>query len=479
MLEPALVFDVDTTVDSALEHLRAYSQFKYVVVRMRGDPVTHWFALSSNKVRWLLEGESAQNTLGAALSLTAAESSATYEGALQNIPAGFVGVILAEGEAFAVAYEPDTTEKEAVRAPLAAPEVPRAPTPTAAGPSGFDGEPASAQAAIELESVRRPNVAVVPVFYATDREATGAAGPTGLFGSRRGPLQFGKIEVSIPPGHERGAIETPSWWRLEFRPNAAKHIVLQRAVALDSAGFRAALHAEPHAGKQALIFVHGYNVGFDAAVLRTAQIAHDLRFDGASILYSWPSDGTVLGYAHDENNARWTEPHFAELLRLLMNDQDLESVHVICHSMGNRVVVEALRTLPLDIDTRKLKQLILAAPDIDADTFSGIATAFQDKAEQVTLYASSHDLALRASKLIHGYPRAGDTDPRVLIVKSIVTVDASRVDTNLLGHSYIGDSTSILADVDSLIRTGLPPDQRTFFLDSAELDGERYWVFVP
>ncbi len=94
---------------------------------------------------------------------------------------------------------------------------------------------------------------------------------------------------------------------------------------------------------------------------------------------------------------------------------------------------------------------------------------------EVTLYASSGDLALRASKLIHGYPRAGDTDPRVLIVKSVVTMDASRVDTNLPGHSYIGDSTS----VDSLIRSGLSPDQREFFLDPAELDGQRYWVFVP
>ena len=41
--------------------------------------------------------------------------------------------------------------------------------------------------------------------------------------------------------------------------------------------------------KEAFVFIHGYNVAFDDAIYRTAQIAYDLSFDGPPILYSWPS----------------------------------------------------------------------------------------------------------------------------------------------------------------------------------------------
>ena len=45
-----------------------------------------------------------------------------------------------------------------------------------------------------------------------------------------------------------------------------------------------------------MVFIHGFNVPFEDAIYRTAQLAHDLDFDGAPILYSWPSRGTMLGY---------------------------------------------------------------------------------------------------------------------------------------------------------------------------------------
>ena len=320
-------------------------------------------------------------------------------------------------------------------------------------------------------------ITVVPVLYATDRDVTGKPGPNDLFGSGRGPLQFGKIDVTIPPHHDRGKIEAPKWWKFEFSANPDKHLTLRSAVPLDRAGFLAGL--EQGSERQALVFVHGYNVSFDAAIRRTAQIAHDLCFKGLPILYSWPSAGALLRYTQDENNAHWTETHFEEFLRLLLNDSALESVHLIAHSMGNRVVVETLRNLTADVGTSRLSQLILAAPDIDAKTFENIAAKFDGKAKQVTLYASSRDLALRTSKLVHGYQRAGDTEPDILLVDPVVTVDASRVDTNLMGHSYIGDGTSILADVDHLVRTGATPDQREFFLKPAERSGQRYWIFVP
>lgn len=65
-----------------------------------------------------------------------------------------------------------------------------------------------------------------------------------------------------------------------------------------------------------------------------------------------------------------------------------------------------------------------------------LASTFHQKAERFTLYASSVDKAILASKVIHKHPRAGDADVELVIVDSVDTVDATAVDTSFMGHSY-------------------------------------------
>ena len=38
-----------------------------------------------------------------------------------------------------------------------------------------------------------------------------------------------------------------------------------------------------------LVFVHGYNTGFDDGVYRVTQIAQDTRYPGTPMLFSWAS----------------------------------------------------------------------------------------------------------------------------------------------------------------------------------------------
>lgn len=133
---------------------------------------------------------------------------------------------------------------------------------------------------------------------------------------------------------------------------------------------------------------------------------------------------------------------------------------------------------PLDARSARLRQLVLAAPDIDAATFKDLAAALHEEVERVTLYASSDDLALNASKLVHKYPRAGESGLDLLIVSAIDTVDATAVDTSLLGHSYYVGNRSVLADLFEVIRRGSPPEER-FGLVRNERYGSRYWLFNP
>jgi len=282
----------------------------------------------------------------------------------------------------------------------------------------------------------------------------------------RGQFTHGIAEVSIPESHERGSVERPSLLRFEVREDQTRHIVLTHAVELLEEDFKlrisdAVASAPAH---DLLVFIHGYNVSFESALLRTAQLAVDLPFEGVPICYSWPSQAKLTGYPIDANNADWTVPHLKDFLLDLVTQTGAESINVIAHSMGNRAMTAAIRQISQQQngDAKPLfDRIVLAAPDIDADYFRrDAAPALVKVADHVTLYASSDDQALIASKKVNGYPRAGDSGADIVIAPGIETVDVSGTDLSLLGHSYYGDNETILRDLYDVVRARLPATQR-------------------
>jgi len=113
----------------------------------------------------------------------------------------------------------------------------------------------------------------------------------------------------------------------------------------------------------------------------------------------------------------------------------------------------------------KFNQIILAAPDIGVAQFRQLAESVARRSDRVTLYASSKDLALRASKsaLVNAEQRAGDSVPSLVIVPGIDSVDVSLLDTDFLGHSTYAQERSLLNDIFYLLRYGLGPAQRFGF----------------
>ena len=76
------------------------------------------------------------------------------------------------------------------------------------------------------------------------------------------------------------------------------------------------------------------------------------------------------------------------------------------------------------------------------------------KARRITLYASSNDEAIKLSKKVHAYPRAGESGPDIVVVPGLDTIDVSNVDTSLLGHSYFAEKRTVISDLFYLIRDG-------------------------
>jgi esterase/lipase superfamily enzyme len=183
-------------------------------------------------------------------------------------------------------------------------------------------------------------------------------------------------------------------------------------------------------------------------------MAYDLNFIGAPIFYSWPSNGKMIDYLKDEKNITWSTPHFKNFLASIACYSGAERIHIIAHSMGNRGVCDALKSLSYDQDSQvKFNHLVLAAADIDAETFRELASTLRRLAVRVTLYQSSQDKALHASKKVHGNPRAGEP---LLVVPGIGTVDASAIDTDFLGHSYFSNNWPLLSDIYSIFSKDQP-----------------------
>jgi esterase/lipase superfamily enzyme len=331
------------------------------------------------------------------------------------------------------------------------------------------------------EPKKKTPFTTIRVFFGTDRKPTGYRNPDRFFAVERGELSLGSVKVSIPHDHRMGKLEAPPKWKLFFRNNQTKYILLLSLELFSQGKFIESFrkYLQQRSSRDALVFVHGYNVSFVDACRRTAQIAYDLSFKGVPIAYSWPSEGKTKQYLVDETNVHWSVPHFRSFLSLVLSKTGAEAVHVIAHSMGNRALVEALRTFDLSklpVGSARLTQVICAAADIDAATFQEVAEEFRQKAARFTLYASSRDKALRASKAVHKYPRAGDSGEHLVLLDGLDTIDATEVNTGFMRHSYIGENRSILADVYDLLR-GTPPPR--FRLRRRERDGREYWMFKP
>ncbi len=290
-------------------------------------------------------------------------------------------------------------------------------------------------------------------------------------------VEMGVCEVTIPDAHRTGELESPSMLlRLELTEDPTKHIILKSVHRLDPDSFFDDMHQElEKKGSNVLVFVHGYNVSFEDAARRTAQMAFDLKFPGAPVFYSWPSQANWYGYRHDTENIKNSVDQIKTFLTEVATKSNATSINLVAHSMGNVGLTSALLKIN---DSTQFNQIVLAAPDIDAEIFKhDIAPKIISKGKRVTLYTSKTDLALIASKYFNRGPRAGDSGSELLLVPGVQTIDATSVDSSLLGHSYYGSNVNVLYDLGQLL-SGQPIEARDYLLPN--LDQTRpYWYFAP
>jgi esterase/lipase superfamily enzyme len=323
----------------------------------------------------------------------------------------------------------------------------------------------------------------VSVYYATNRKAITASAPNPVeyIGEPDRSIHYGVCEVSIPEVHAPGELESPS---LEIWADPNKHIILQKVTELGEKDFFNTINRNA-GNKEILIFIHGYNVSFKKAARRTAQLAYDLKFNGVPIFFSWPSNGNFLKYASDAENIQQSIPAISSFIMDVVDRFKPDRIHIIAHSMGTYGLTQALAKLSdAYLNKRKppiFNQLVLAAPDIDADVFQKeIAPKITKLAKRVSLYSSSKDVAMTVSRYFNNQRRrAGDSDPEILTPKGIDAIDVSRVDTSLVGHSYYGSNNSIITDIKMVLSRKSLEERKFLTPRNNKTTNRKYWIFNP
>jgi esterase/lipase superfamily enzyme len=332
--------------------------------------------------------------------------------------------------------------------------------------------------ALESPDERAP---VLQLWYGTNRRPLDASPASRGYGAERSDqVHYGTCEVQVPKSHRIGQLGSPAFWRWVTRTDDRVLLNPQSLSALPPDEFPKRLTARllevGVTERDVLVYLHGFNMSFEDAARRAAQISADIKFPGVTAFFSWPSLRKLAGYVADGETIRYSEPYIAEFFRQLIAAGP-RKVHVIAHSMGNRGLLHALPAILSGANhPRPFDQLFLAAPDVDADIFRREAPRYAAAAAQTTLYASRKDWAVRLSSVVNWGERAG-FHPPVTIVDGIDTVSVVHTDLDSFGHGYVADARVVLTDIQNAIAFGAPPAGRMGLDPRDDPDGGVYWQF--
>lgn len=253
-------------------------------------------------------------------------------------------------------------------------------------------------------------------------------------------------------------------------------------------------------GSDVLVYIHGFNVDWNEAVGSALALQEMCNLSISKgndsqkqekqekqkttvVLFSWPSNGKALpfmSYASDRSDARGSSCAFGrgilklcDYLKEPSNGHCNACLHLLCHSMGNYVLQNALERITEYVPSGRLPRLFehvyLCSPDVDEDVLERDEPLgkLHEITRNVSVYFNTEDVPLHVSDKTKFQPdrlgTSGASRPAMLHSK-IHQVDCSDIVEGLIEHSYYLDG-----NVNRDIRLSLAEHKQ----DSNERDRER------
>ena len=191
-----------------------------------------------------------------------------------------------------------------------------------------------------------------------------------------------------------------------------------------------------NAGRNLLVFIHGFDNTFEDAITRAAFNREFLAASGQPgtdttvLAFSWPSLGQIVSfpvldadYRHDQNMATRSGVHLMTFLArieplLRTARANRCRTYLLAHSMGNLALQSAVENWFLhgNGNAELFNVTILAAGDCAFDAFAQPHLAGLDGLSQlssrISIYYSGEDEVLDLSQTINGQRRLGQDGPK-------------------------------------------------------------------
>ncbi len=214
-----------------------------------------------------------------------------------------------------------------------------------------------------------------------------------------------ELTVSIPPNHTPGTLEFSY-----AEPDPYTQFTMAARHRFEkTSDFDARLQDEvrsfPRNERDVIVFVHGFNSTQAETVFRAAQLTYDLETPGATVIYSWPSLGSPLGYAYDADSILFARDGLENLLRHLKK-AGANRIVLVAHSMGSMLAMETLRQIEIkspNWSERNLGGVVLMSPDLDIDVFRSQMRRFEKVPQPFLVLVSRKDTILNLSRRIRDY----------------------------------------------------------------------------
>ena len=286
------------------------------------------------------------------------------------------------------------------------------------------------------------------LLVATTRKSVNGARAKPWYGPERaGKLNIARAKLT-PPGDGRFTLNAIGLddWRLD---------------AVEPATQIGELYAEPGATRDVLIYVHGFNNTFESAALDAARISDGIRFRGETMVFSWPSKAKLFDYGYDRESAMWSRDALEQVLAGLMASPITGRIHIVAHSIGTMLTMEALRQIYARAGSaatptaglrasgnlmsdqtpagrglvERIGAVVFASPDIDLDGFTSSVARIGPLVSKITVVTATNDRALAVSGfLAGGMTRVGAAEKAELTRLGLHVIDASAQGWGLINH---------------------------------------------
>ncbi len=297
-----------------------------------------------------------------------------------------------------------------------------------------------------------PSAAVVGTPKTILATTTRAKEANGSYGFRRGEsLRYLETTVSIPPNH------TPGTLKFSYaNPNPKKEFVLANVTELDGPQD---LKTHLRGKEDVTIFVHGYNSTQTETLFRAAQLSHDIGLPGNTLVYSWPSRATGIGYAYDLDSMLFARDGLEQTIRSLKS-MGVKRVILVAHSMGSALTMEMMRQAELQEPgwaKRNLEGVVLISPDLDVDLFRSQMERIKSPPDPFLVMVSQKDRILNISARLRGTDE-GERLGNISSIDSLEEFPISVIDTTAFNsdaessHFVAATSPALLAILSSLRR---------------------------